>query len=29
MMILWALRERKILGVGNEAQSCRDLNGAR
>ena len=27
--VLLAQMERKILGAGNEAQFCRDLNGAR
>ena len=27
--VLWAQMERQILGLGNEAQFCRDLNGAR
>ena len=27
--VLLAQMERHILGMGNEAQFCRDLNGAR
>ena len=27
--VLLAQMERQILGLGNEAQFCRDLNGAR
>ena len=27
--VLLAQMERQILGVGNKAQFCRDLNGAR